>query len=455
MRNLMRSTAFRLSLRYALLYAVLTACVLIAAYLFSRSEFYEWVELDVRGEISELRELERAEGIEAVVREIGHEVSVSRRTSRLYQLTDAEGNHVAGNAHRIAPFEKRLVLPRDSIEIDGSFDEDVTQFVLRSEKIGDGHLVVGKSLHLMLEASEVLAEVMMIGLALLLLTGVALGVVAGRRTERQIDAIRTALSAVAGESLDHRIPVSRQNDDLSRVSEAVNGTLDRLQALVESQQQISTDIAHDLKTPIQRLRQRLERARPEDDRTATVIEESIADVDGIILTFQALLRIAQIEGGARRERFRPVDLTEIGETVASAFAAVAEEEGHSFSFTAPDEPVHVFGDRELLMQLVANLAENAIQHCPAGTRIALELEGDAAQPRLRVRDTGPGIPAEERDRVFRRLYRLEKSRTTSGDGLGLSLAKAVAALHGASITMEDNDPGLTVLVSFPVFAEGV
>lgn len=449
MRNqLFQSTGFRLSLRYALLYSVLTAAVLLAAYLFARGELREWVEDDVRAELAELRALTESQGRDGLIREIDLEVWVASRNSQIYQLTDASGVSLAGNARAIPVFRKRLIVSRDTIEVDNSLDSDATEFIVRDTLIGGMRLVVGKSLHLMKEASDILAEVMAAGLALLLITGLGFGVLVGRRTERRISTIRATLTKVADGDLANRVPDDLKKDDLARVSVSINETLGRLEALIESQHQISADIAHDLRTPIQRLRQRLERARPEDEKTALIIEESIADADAITATFQALLRIAQIEGGARRERFQSVDLIEICQSVASAFEAVAEDEGHSFSCDVPGAPVPVFGDRELLTQLAANLVENAIRHCPHPAAIVLRVFMDDDVPCLEVADTGPGIPADERERVLRRLYRLEKSRTTSGNGLGLSMVKAIADLHGAKLGLGDNEPGLSVTVAF-------
>lgn len=447
--KLLQSTAFRLSLRYALLYSILTACVLLTAYLMARRELREWVEDDVRSQISEIEVHAASDASHGLIEEVNLRAAFNSRSNLIFQLTDIEGKWLAGNARGIPEFRKRLVVSEDDITISSKLNDDATEFIVRDTEIGDARLAVGKSLHLLSEASDVLAEAMAAGLALLLLTGLGLGFLLGRRTEQRIIGIRTALLDAADGNLARRAPVDGRTDDLSRVSEAINDALDRLQALVESQHQISADIAHDLKTPIQRLRQRLERAKPGDEKTALVVEESIADADAIISTFQALLRIAQIEGGARRERFQSVDLIEICQSVASAFEAVAEDEGHSFVCDVPGAPVPVFGDRELLTQLAANLVENAIRHCPQPAAIVLRVFVDDDVPCLQVTDTGPGIPADERERVLRRLYRLEKSRTTSGNGLGLSMVKAISDLHGAKIGLGDNEPGLSVTVSFP------
>jgi signal transduction histidine kinase len=229
----------------------------------------------------------------------------------------------------------------------------------------------------------------------------------------------------------------------------LNAMLDRIQALMESLKRVSDDIAHDLRTPLSRLRHRLEAARgrtgPEGD---AVIEQSLAEVDAILETFSALLRISQIEAGARRAAFAEVSLERILSTLSEAYAPVAEDRGQRLKTVRTAVPP-ILGDRELLTQMVANLIENSIRHCPPGVEITVALALENGAPLLSIADTGPGIPARERENVLRRFYRLESSRTTPGSGLGLALVKAVADLHGASIELADNSPGLRVTVRFP------
>jgi signal transduction histidine kinase len=226
--------------------------------------------------------------------------------------------------------------------------------------------------------------------------------------------------------------------------------LDRIQMLMESLKRVSDDIAHDLRTPLSRLRHRLESVRSSEQAGGhgVVIEHAIAEVDGILDTFTALLRIAQIESGTRRAAFAQVDLTQVLATVAETYTAVAEEHGHRMR-SAIGSGAAIHGDRDLILQMVANLVENAIQHVPRGGVITLGLRDESGGPVLCVRDTGAGIPRSERERVFRRFFRLEQHRTTPGNGLGLALVKAVVDLHGASIDLGENNPGLCVTVRFP------
>jgi signal transduction histidine kinase len=268
---------------------------------------------------------------------------------------------------------------------------------------------------------------------------------------RRVDAVNRTARAIMNGDLSRRIPVVGSHDELGGLAESVNRMLSRIEELMESLRHITSDIAHDLRTPLGRLRQRLEASRLKTRSTSeyeSAIDAAIDDTDSILKTFEAMLRIAQIEAGARRARFSNTDLSAITENVFEAFEAVAEDEGKSLE--ARIEPsISVNGDRELLTQMLANLIENALRHTPTGTVVYVELERVDGSARLTVADTGPGIPIAEKENVFRRFYRLDASRSTPGSGLGLSLVAAIAKLHDASISLEDNEPGVRVRILFP------
>ena len=268
---------------------------------------------------------------------------------------------------------------------------------------------------------------------------------------RRVDAVNRTARAIIDGDLSRRIPVVGSHDELGGLAEGLNRMLARIEELMESLRHVTSDIAHDLRTPLGRLRQRLEASRIKTSSTAeyeAAIDAAIADTDAILKTFEALLRIAQIEAGARRARFENTDLSAVAENVFEAFAAVAEDEGKRLDARIESD-ISVNGDRELLTQMLANLTENALRHTPAGTVVEVRLERVNGSARLTVSDTVPGIPAEDREQVFRRFYRLDASRSTPGSGLGLSLVAAVAKLHDATISLEDNAPGVRVVVVFP------
>ncbi|OYW09261.1 MAG: hypothetical protein B7Z53_03285 [Rhodospirillales bacterium 12-71-4] len=270
------------------------------------------------------------------------------------------------------------------------------------------------------------------GAALLLALGG--GLVVGRSVVRRAAQMERALAEVQAGRLETRLPARPGGDEFDRLARRLNATLDRLQATMAALRQVTDDIAHDLRTPLTRLRQRLETLEGEE------AEAAVAECDRILEIFAALLRIAQVESGARRAGFRAVALAEVAETVAELYAGAAAEHGQTLALDlAPD--VTLQGDRDLLAQMLANLVENAIRHGREGGRVTLALRPG---PEITVVDDGPGIPAEARALVLRRFHRLDASRSSAGTGLGLALVAAVAELHGLALALEDAAPGLRV-----------
>jgi signal transduction histidine kinase len=311
-------------------------------------------------------------------------------------------------------------------------------------------LLVGENRYRAERAQDAIVLAFGWGIVVTVLLALAGGALLTRGFLRRIEEINRTSRAIMAGNLADRVPTRGCGDEMDRLAVNLNAMLDRIQALMESLKRVSDDIAHDLRTPLSRLRQRLETARttiatPQDCGAA--MDQSLAEVDAILETFSAVLRIAQIEAGTRRASFSSVDLEAIVASVGETYAPVAEDRGQLLRATTA-HPGSVCGDRELITQMVANLVENSIRHCPAGTVIAVTLTREADAPIVRVSDTGPGIPAAEREKVFRRFYRLETSRTTPGNGLGLALVKAIADLHNAAVELTDNHPGLRVSIRF-------
>jgi signal transduction histidine kinase len=282
--------------------------------------------------------------------------------------------------------------------------------------------------------------------------GIGGGIWLSRAFLRRVDAIARTAEAIIGGDLTRRVPTVGTGDDLDRLAATLNRMLDRIAALMESLRQVSSDIAHDLRTPLTRLYQRLEGARV---RSATVadyeaaLEAAVGEADAMLQTFASLLRIAQVEGSSHTDRFTEIDLSELAETVADAYLPDIEARGQLLA-SAVDPGVRIRGDRELLTQGLANVVENAMRHTPPGTRIQIAL---SAEPDGRVvlstSDDGPGVGATDLPRLAERFYRGEHSRTTPGSGLGLSLARAVAELHGGGLEIHRLAPGLRVRFAFP------
>jgi signal transduction histidine kinase len=403
--------------------------------------------------------VDREQGFGDLTSVVSSEAASVREADNIFLLLDKNGERIAGNIRKIYRFAGWRILDRTQFPAIGDMGEPEDRFYAIWTTVSQGDLLVGGNDRAIAEMSDTLQRALIWGLGLAIVVPALLGAHLARRAQRKIDALGTTLEGVASGKIGLRVPIEEPNDDLDHVALRINHTLDQLQTLIQNVNQTSSDIAHDLKHPIGRLRQKLDGARVNAGSVVEfreVIREALAEIDIIVETFEALLRITQIEAGAGRSRFSPLDLNGLLCHVADVYSAVIEDGGDRFETEIfPETSAMIFGDRELLIQLFANLIENAICHTPKGTLISLRLrvEGDIVTARLA--DTGPGIPEHEREKVFQRLYRLEKSRSTPGNGLGLSLVAAVAQLHGAKVELSGNDPGLCVAVSFPRLTRSV
>jgi signal transduction histidine kinase len=272
------------------------------------------------------------------------------------------------------------------------------------------------------------------------------GLFLGRRFMAQVDAITQTCERVISGNLKERIPIRGRGDEWDRLARAINEMLDRISSLLENLQQVSSDVAHDLRTPLTRLRNRLEAAREKSTGVvdySAAMASAIEDTDRLLSLFSALLRISQIEAGTRVQSFAPVELSALLERLFQLYLPVAEDCGHCLSRELQQD-LRLRGDEELLTQLFSNLIENALRHTPAGTNIHLVAQAANGDCVATVSDDGPGVPAEDLAKVTRRFYRGSSSRSSAGHGLGLSLVAAIAQLHGAKLQLADAGPGLRV-----------
>ncbi|MGB8609788.1 MAG: ATP-binding protein [Bradyrhizobium sp.] len=311
-------------------------------------------------------------------------------------------------------------------------------------------LLVGRDISDLDSFTDQIKTAVISGVALIFaLAGVA-SILVTRRTVGRIESINATSRAIMLSGLDKRIPLRGSNDEWDRVAENLNLMLERIETLMGEVKQMSDNVAHDLRTPLTRMRGRLEKAYHgqrigEDDQT--LIGDTIADLDAVLRIFSSLTRIAQIETQARKEAFRTVNLVEIASEVVELYDAAAEQDGTCL-IVVGDREVLATGDRDLIFDAIANLVDNAIKHGRAGGQVVVASENIDGEPVISITDDGPGIPADQYEHVFKRFYRLEHSRYTPGSGLGLSLVAAVARLHGARIEMLDNSPGLKLTLWF-------
>jgi signal transduction histidine kinase len=443
-------TSIRLSLQYTFLYAVLSALVFAPAYLFTQYEVRDWVLDQMRGDANTLSEIYQSDGADALIGRVDALAEVSFENARIYQLLDTQGAVVSGNLMTGFDGPVPELLSAEDVQLNGTAHDEVDGYWMREDQIGPYRLIQGAGDQIVAEILEALGLSLVIGYLAVVILGLIVGVRVGRLTEQRITAISDTLSSVSSGNLAARVPATANaRDDLSRVSIEINAMLDQIKRLLESQEQISNDIAHDMRTPLQHLRQRLEALRDSPSIAPYDVSTSLEQTEEIIATFNALLRIAQIEAGDRRERFERMDLSQIISNVADVFEPTAEDEGISLKVSLPETVLDIFGDRGLLTQMLSNLVENAIKYCPSGTSIEVSGQSTPSGTVLRVTDSGPGIRQSDVEHIFQRFFRGEKSRNSPGNGLGLALVKAIADMHDASLSVSDNAPGAVFEVCFP------
>ena len=431
-REVLRTTPMRLTLRLAALFLAISLIAFGVTWWLANSALLDATETTLKQQIEALSASDRPQDIADAVTAAAAQADAEHMILRY----DGPGGPV-GNYLGPLPAGKLAEVPLrdDTQEIDGSY-------ILMRRKVAGGDLVAGQDADAFDDLREVFLQVLTFTLlptALLVFGG---GFVFALRSAQRLAAIEETLERLVAGDLTARLPaLPGTPDDLTRVGAGIDRLAAALDASVSALRQVSADIAHDLKTPIQRLAVLLDQARDQAPGLE-VLDRAAAEADGIVATFQALLQIAQIEGGSPRARFSPVDLGPLAQTMTELYEPAATETGHALTLTLRN-PATISGERTLLGQVVANLIENALRHSPPGP-VALTIDGAT----ITVADRGPGIPAAERDTVLRRLYRLETSRSTPGSGLGLALVDAIVKLHGGTLTLADNAPGLRVSVAF-------
>jgi signal transduction histidine kinase len=313
------------------------------------------------------------------------------------------------------------------------------------------YLLVARDVHERRELEALFTAMLLWGAGLMIVLGFAGGVIISRNFLARLDVInRTSRQIMAGD-LSQRVPVSRAGDEFDVLAGHLNRMLDRIERLLHGMREVSDNVAHDLRSPLSRLRNRLEMAamrHPADSDTARDIDAAVQETDRLIATFNSLLLIAEAEAGSVRESMETFSLGDVIEGVGELYGPLADDKTITFTVEPPTVTAMIRGNQNLISQAVANLVDNAIKYTPEGGRIVVSLEQHADGPQVVVADNGPGIPAEQRRRVTDRFVRLESSRNSPGTGLGLSLVAAVARMHDAELVLDDNHPGLRAVLRF-------
>ena len=450
--SVLRTQAFRIVAIYLAIFLV--SATALAAFVWWNTALVLDGDSDdtIRAEATGLREQFQTLGLAGLTNVINSR-SVQGEQG-LYLLTDANHRWIAGNLDAW-PQVKRI--NREFVEFDfkrpvgGMPELHRARGELLQVQPQGFFLLVARDIHDRREVEDLFTTMLPWSALLMMVLGFAGGVLISRNFLRRLDVInRTSRQIVAGD-LSQRVPVTRAGDEFDDLSGNLNRMLDRIERLMRGIREVSDNVAHDLRSPLNRLRSRLEFAARRvtgDTEVRREIDAAVEETDRLIGTFNSLLLIAEAEAGSVRESMSEFDLKEVVEGVGDLYEPVAEEKGVRFVCCANGLRARIHGNRNLITQALANLVDNAIKYTPPGGEVRVTLEESDVGATLAVADSGPGIPAADRARVIDRFVRLESSRNSPGTGLGLSLVAAVARLHDAELLLDDNDPGLLVTLKF-------
>ena len=460
--KLFRTTTFKLTLVYLTVFALFAAFLLGYFALNTRRLITEQITDTVNAEITGLSEQYRQGGIRRLV--IVVDVRARRPGSSLYIVTNFAGEALAGNVTALAPgildnpgWTETVYHRIDEAEVSEHPDHHALVRVFQLP--GGFRLLVGRDLEERERLYHIVLAAARWSVAIVVVLGLAGGLFVSRRVLRRVDAMTETTRTIMAGDLGERLPVAGTGDELDRLAENLNVMLERIEALMHGLKEVSDNIAHDLKTPLTRLRNRSEealRTAKSEAEYRAALEATIEESEGLIRTFNALLMIARAESGQARDDMSEFDAAEIAHDVGELYEPLAEEKGITLKVEA-DAPAKVKGNRELVSQALANLVDNAIKYTKprdttangATPEIVVRALNEGDRILLTVADRGPGIPEADRGRVVERFVRLEQSRSQPGSGLGLSLASAVARLHGGELTLADNQPGLKSVIALP------
>ncbi len=452
--SVLSGSAFRTSAFAAASVAATLFIAALAAFAFVQQTLEHEIQRQILTEQVMLREIYDKGGEAALIRtiaEINNPVALSHRAIGAF---GSDGLKLAGN---IAQAPDLARFQRTELAIAGP-EAQPRPYYVHMAFFDDIVLVIGHDLSLV-AATERRLVVALAAAGLVAGTVILLiGYVASHRSLRKLNALDATLGLVSEGDTDTRVPVSRGNDQIDRISRRVNAHLDRLSSLMITTKSTATAVAHDLKTPLSRAQLSLQSARDlirqGKDAEAAIenVETELGRLNGI---FDTVLRISRIETDTRGRHLQKFELSPLLTELVETFEPIAEEREQSLTLVAPTTPViPVMGDARMIRQMVANLIQNAINHGPAGNEIKIVLKNRNDAALLEIADRGPGIPEKERSRVFDPFYRLDSSRSGSGSGLGLALVQAIAVRHGVVIELADGRPGLRVSLLFPPVADG-
>src|SRR5436190_8851996 len=467
--KLIRTTAFRLTLAYLFLFALFAASLLGYFAWNTRRLINEQITTTVNAEVGEINNIYLRRGLSGLVGTIANRAL--RPGANLYLVTMPNGQAVGGKVGSLAPGVMGTSGWSETAyrRLDEQDTADHRALVRVNELPNGFRLLIGRDLEERRRLFGIVAKAAQWSLLVVIVLGIGGGIFVARRVLQRIDAMTGTTRRIMAGDLSGRLPVGRSGDELDRLAENLNAMLERIEALMMGLKEVSDNIAHDLKTPLTRLRNRAEealaRCGSEADYRAA-LERTIEESDGLIRTFNALLMLARAESGQARGNMDDFDGADVANGIFALYEPLAEDDGMALKVKAA--PARIHGNRELISQALANLVENAIKYgkpepaaqplggdtVKASREILIEARREGDSVLLSVTDHGPGIPEADRKHAIERFVRLETSRTLPGSGLGLSLASAVATLHGGELRLADAHPGLVATLAIPARAGG-
>jgi signal transduction histidine kinase len=453
----LRSSTFKVALIWIVCFGAIVVALFGFVYWSTTSYVIDQSDRAIDADRAALIAAYQRGGRNTLVATIGKLAADRRLDDGIYLLADASFAAVAGNL-KTWPATLLGTAGRGEFDARQADPEAADRSLLRASYVTlpDGwHLLVGRNVGDFAQFAAKIYFALAFVIALIFVIAIVAGVTVTRRTVGRIESINATSRAIMQSGLQsglgERVPLCGSRDEWDQLAENLNSMLDRIEVLMGEVKQATDNVAHDLRTPLTRMRGRLEsasnRAR-EAGADQALIADTMADLDDVLRMFSALTRISQIETATRTSGFRAVDLIEVSEAVVDLYDAAAEDKDVDLT-VAGDKPMVITGDRDLLFDAVANLVDNAIKHGREAGKVTVQLSRSDGDAVISVADNGPGIPFNEHQHVFRRFYRLERSRCTPGNGLGLSVVAAVARLHDARIKLSDNAPGLKIELRLP------
>ncbi len=447
--SFLRSSTFRLSVFYVILFFLSVGALLGFIYIQTIGTIDNQTELATKADAASLIQEYTTQGIAGLIDAVEDRVAPDRAGDGLYLLEDEENAPLAANVQTWPTAEPDA---RGWVSFTVDRDDGPHQARGLTYALKDGsRLLVGRDLHARLDFQGLMVDALYYALALTVVLGVGGGLLISRRMLNRLDAINRAAERIRTGDLSHRIGSTGSNDEFDRLSDTLNAMLEEIRRLMNGMRTVTDNIAHDLRSPLTRMRGRLEmllREPADSEGQRVAIERTIGDADQLLATFTALLSIADAQSGSARATMVPLDLDALAADIVDLYGPAAEERGIGMRHDTGEGIV--MGSRQLLFQALVNLVDNAIKNTPDGGMIRVAVERQAGGIHFVVADSGPGIPERDRDRVMEPFIRLDSSRSTPGSGLGLALVAAIARLHGARVELADNKPGLMVSLVFPV-----